>query len=175
MANAQSHLDFPGMALWFKFRNFLHPRDKLLSEIPVRPGDAVMDYGCGPGASILPLAERVGPEGIVYAVDIHPLSIKYVQEIVEKHRLGNVRTILTDAITGLPMATVDAACLFDVFHALEQPARAIREIHRVLKPEGILFFSDHAMRHEEIIAGVTRGGLFWLAGRGERTYSFSKG
>ena len=175
MVKTQSNLDFRGMALWFKFRNFLHPREKLLAEVPVRPGDAVMDYGCGPGDSILPLAERVGPEGIVYAVDIHPLSIKYVQEIIDKHRLGNVRTILTDAITGLPMASVDVVCLFDVFHALEEPERVMREVHRVLKPEGFLSFSDHHMRHEEIIAGVTRGGLFWLSGRGEKTYNFSKG
>jgi len=50
----------------------------------------------------------------------------------------------------------------------------LEELRRVLKPDGILSFSDHHMKENEIVSKVTSRGLFRLSRKGKRTYSFSK-
>jgi len=50
----------------------------------------------------------------------------------------------------------------------------LEELHRVLKPEGILSFSDHHMKESEILSRLTSGGLFRLWKKGKKTYSFLK-
>jgi ubiquinone/menaquinone biosynthesis C-methylase UbiE len=145
-----------------------------LKEVGIKAGFHVLDYGCGPGGYIIPLAELVGESGKVYALDIHPLAIRKVQDIASKKRLANVETILSDCKTGLPDNTLDAILLYDAFHHLSDPDVVLRELHRVLKPDGILSFSDHHMKENEIVASVTNDGLFKLLKKGQRTYTFLK-
>ena len=64
--------------------------------------------------------------------------------------------------------------LYDTCHGLGEPEKALKELYRVLKLDGILSFSDHHLKEDEIVTKVTAGGLFHLAGKGRRTYSFSK-
>ncbi|MFH1323270.1 MAG: methyltransferase domain-containing protein, partial [Methanobacteriota archaeon] len=65
-------------------------------------------------------------------------------------------TIHSDRRTGLPDKSLDAVLLYDAFHDLEKPDDVLKEIHRVLKSDGILSFSDHHMKEEEIVSKVTR-------------------
>jgi ubiquinone/menaquinone biosynthesis C-methylase UbiE len=53
------------------------------------------------------------------------------------------------------------------------PDALLKELHRILKPEGILSFSDHHMKEPEIEAEMTGNGLFKLVRR-ERSYIFGK-
>ena len=140
----------------------------------IEPGFQVLDYGCGPGSYVTPLAELVGESGKVYALDIHPLAVQVVQRIASKKHLANVEVILSDCETGLADNSVDVVLLYDTFHGLGDPNGVLAELHRVLKPDGTLSFSDHHMREHEIVSKVTRGGLFKLSRRGKRTYSFLK-
>jgi ubiquinone/menaquinone biosynthesis C-methylase UbiE len=158
----------------YRFRNFIVPRKNILKEAGLEEGFHVLDYGCGPGSYILPLADLVGPSGKIYALDIHPLAIKIVGKHAAKKHLVNVMTIRSDGQTGLPDQSLDAALLYDVFHDLEQPGMVLKELHRVLKPGGILSFSDHHLREQEIVSGVTKEGLFRFAKKGQKTYSFQK-
>jgi ubiquinone/menaquinone biosynthesis C-methylase UbiE len=50
----------------------------------------------------------------------------------------------------------------------------LEELHRILKPNGILSFSDHHMKENEIISRVTNGGLFKILRKGKKTYGFLK-
>jgi len=174
MDKPMSNFDFQFMSVGYKFRDFFLPRKNTLEEVGIETGFHVLDYGCGPGSYIIPLAELVGESGKIYALDIHPLAIRKVQGIVSKKQLLNVETILSDYQTGLPDNNLDVVLLYDIFHHLSDPNAVLKELHRVLKPDGILSFSDHHMKEKEIVAEVTNSGLFRLSRKGQRTYAFLK-
>jgi len=123
---------------------------------------------------VKPVADLIGESGRIYALDVSPLAIKGVQKIAAKNRLKNVETILSDCDTGLPDDSVDAVLLYDVFHDLTDPNSVLEELHRMLKPDGVLSFSDHHLKEDEIKSGVTNKGLFVFMRKGRRTYSFAK-
>ena len=81
MDSVMSNLAYGGMSLAFKLRDLLVPRSRVLDEVGLRPGQAVLDFGCGPGAYVPETSRRVGPSGRVYAVDIHPLAVRQVSEM----------------------------------------------------------------------------------------------
>lgn len=162
------------MSLAFKARDLIRSRLKVLTEAEIKPGARVLDYGCGPGSYIIPLAKLVGPSGRVYALDIHPLAIRAVERAIAKRGLANVETIHSDRATGLPDESIDVAILYDVFHDLGDPDGVLKEVRRVLKPNGVVSFSDHHMTDVEIVAKLTGGGLFRLEAKGKLTHTFAK-
>jgi ubiquinone/menaquinone biosynthesis C-methylase UbiE len=174
MDKPMSNFDFQFMSLGYKFRDLRLPRLNILKEVGIKPGFHVLDYGCGPGSYIVPLAELVGESGKIYALDIHPLAIQKVKDIASKEHLANVETILSDWQTGLPDNTLDAVLLYDIFHHLSAPDGVLKELHRVLKLNGILSFGDHHMKENEIVSQVTNNQLFRLSRKGQRTYTFLK-
>ena len=174
MDRIESNLGFRLMAFGYKIRDLRLPRKNILKEVGIKPGFRVLDYGCGPGSYTVPLAELVGESGKVYALDIHPLAIQKVKNIASKRELANVETILSDCQTGLPDNSLDVVLLYDIFHHLGDPDRILKELHRVLKPEGVLSFSDHHLKENEIVSRVTDSGFFSLSKKGRRTYSFVK-
>jgi len=169
-----SSVGFKLMAFTFRVRDLLRPRMNVLMEAGIEPGFRVLDYGCGPGSYIAPLAKLVGASGQIYALDIHPLAIKEVKKTAERNVIRNVKTIESDCKTGLPDESVDLALLYDTFHNLSQPDDVLRELHRVLKAGGTLSFSDHHMNDKDILVRVTNQGLFKLKTRCKNTYCFSK-
>jgi len=176
MDKLKSNLDFKLMSLRHKFRYFFLPPMNILKEVGIKSGFHVLDYGCGPGSYIIPLAELVGESGKIYALDIHPLAIQSVQSIAAKKQLTNVETIRSDCKTGLPDNSVDVVLLYDILHSFGKPNEVLTELQRVLKPDGILSLSDHHhhMKENEIISKITDKSSFRLSRKGERTYSFVK-
>jgi ubiquinone/menaquinone biosynthesis C-methylase UbiE len=162
------------MSLAFKIRDLCSPRSKVLREVGIEKGAHVLDYGCGPGSYLLPLAEAVGHSGIIYALDLHPLAIEKIQRIAADRGLNNVKTIQSDGKTDLPDHSVDVVLLYDVFHELFEPGNVLGELHRVLKPAGILSFSDHHLWEKDILKKVTAKNLFRLSQKGRKTYTFSR-
>jgi len=169
-----SGLDFRLMALAFKFRDFFLPRKYILQEVGIKPGFYVLDYGCGPGSYIMPLAELLGEGGKIYALDINPLAIQMVKKIIFQKGLKNVATIESDGKTGLADNLIDVVLLYDTFHHLHNPNEVLKELHRILKPGGILSFTDHHLKPDEIVEAITKGNWFRLSFKGKRTYTFTK-
>jgi len=174
MDKPMSRVGFKLMTLAFRIRDLLRPRMDLLKEAGIGPGFCILDYGCGPGSYIVPLALLVGISGEIYALDIHPLAIKEVQKIAAQKAIANIKTIESDCNTGLPDNHVDVVLLYDIFHNFSQPDDVLGELHRVLKSGGTLSFSDHHMNAQDIITKVTKTGLFKLSTKRKKTYSFSK-
>jgi ubiquinone/menaquinone biosynthesis C-methylase UbiE len=172
-AKPKSNLDFRLMSFTYKFRDFLLPRMNILKEVGIEAGFHVLDFGCGPGSYIMPIAELVGKSGKIYALDIHSLAIQSVQTLASRKRLESVQTVLSDCKTGLLSNSLDVVLLYDTLHHLDEPDRVLAELHRVLKTKGILSVSDHHLKQDEIISRVTSRGLFKLSAKCKRTYSFS--
>jgi len=174
MDKPEPNFHFKLMSFTYKFRDLFSPRKNILKEVEIKPGFHVLDYGCGPGGYITATAELVGKSGKIYALDIHPLAIQMVQNIASKKQLTNVKTICSDCKTGLPDNSIDVILLYDIFHDLNDPNGVMKELHRVLKPDGILSFSDHHMKEDEILPKMTNNGLFRLLKKDRKTYSFLK-
>lgn len=169
-----SNFHFKTMAFFFKFRDFLFPRKNILKEVKIEPGFLVLDYGCGPGSYSVVAAELVGTKGKVYALDIQPAAVESVQKFASKKGFTNIETILSNQKTGLKDNSLDIVLLYDVLHELEEPNVVLKEINRVLKPEGILSIRDHHLKEEKLISEITGSGLFRLSNKGKKTYGFSK-
>lgn len=169
-----STLDFRFMASMFRIRDLLQPRGAVLEEAAIQPGSRVLDYGCGPGSYLAPLAKLVGPTGRIYALDVNPLALEMVKRLAARKKIVNVQTILSDCATGLADESVNIVLLYDTFHDLARPGDVLQELRRVLTPDGLLSFSDHHLREDEIKATVTGAGSFELLAKGKKTYSFKK-
>ena len=169
-----SNIWFRLMALEFKVRDYRRPRHEIVSEVELKPGFRVLDYGCGPGGYVVPVSEAIGSSGKLYALDALPIAIEMVKKTVAKKGLKNVETILSECDTGLPDEELDAVLLYDVFHDLEDQNCVLNEVHRVLKPSGLLSFSDHHMKENDIVSKIAETGLFKLQKKGKYTYSFTK-
>jgi len=174
MATGKTH-GFGGAVeiLFFDTRNWLQPPRRNLEEAGLRPGWRVLDFGCGVGGHSIAAARLVGETGRVYAADVKPQMVEQVKKRAAGRRLANVTGIVTDCTTGLESRSLDAVLLYDVFHDLGQPDPLMDELARVLKPEGILSFSDHHLKDSEIIAGVTAGGRFKPVRRERLTWTFA--
>jgi ubiquinone/menaquinone biosynthesis C-methylase UbiE len=169
-----SNLDFRLMSLTYKLRDFRLPRMNILREMGIETGSHVLDYGCGPGSYIVPVVELVGTSGKIYALDMHPLAVEAVQKLTSRKGITNIQTILSDCKTGLSPNSIDAVLLYDILHDLNNVSDVLMELHRILKPKGILSLSDHHLKEEEIVSRVMSGGLFKLSAKNKRTYSFTK-
>ncbi|MGD9505293.1 MAG: class I SAM-dependent methyltransferase [Syntrophobacteraceae bacterium] len=158
----------------FAIRDFFSPPREKLLEAGLSPGMRVLDYGCGPGSFSIAASEMTGPDGAVWALDVNPLAVERSLRLAKGKGLANVHGVSSGRETGLDSSTIDMVLLYDVFHDIGEGERGgvLREIHRVLKPEGVLSFSDHHMDHDAIVRGVTEQGLFRLGERKKRTYAF---
>jgi ubiquinone/menaquinone biosynthesis C-methylase UbiE len=127
-------------------RHFLY-RPERLAECYVKPGDRVLDFGCGPGFFTREFAKRVGENGQVFSVDLQEEMLKILRRKMEKE--GILPRITThqckpDSI-GLPPemnGTFDAAFTIFVVHEVPDPAKLFHEIALLLKPNGTLFYTE---------------------------------
>lgn len=112
---------------------------KALAAAGLRPGQVVLEVGCGPGFFTVPAARTVGDEGTVYALDISPLAIERVRQKVAQAGVHNVRTVRADAAqTGLADRSFDLIFVFGFGHPNGNIDAIMAELHRLLKPSGIL-------------------------------------
>jgi SAM-dependent methyltransferase len=111
---------------------------KILFDTSGLAGDLV-EFGCGYGTFTVPAALHT--HSIVTALDIDPQMIDRVRQKIEAQELSNVRAEVRDFVadgTGLDSGTQDHALIFNLLH-LEQPVVLLREAHRVLHDDGMLF------------------------------------
>ncbi len=139
------------MNLMYKIMRRKSKIQPILEEIGIEEGELILDYAAGPGYYSILAADMVGAEGMVYAVDIHPMAIKYIKKNAEKKELNNIEAIQTNCKTGIDGKNIDKVLLFDCFHHFENPEIILNELARVLKDDGILaLLIEHNVPHEAI-------------------------
>lgn len=96
-------------------------------------GSAVLEFGCGAGQFIRSV-KRARPDLVCHGADISQQAI----ELSQKMNDGVIYVVNSDT---LPYAngSMDAVLIFDVFEHVTDPGAIVREVYRVLKPDGLLY------------------------------------
>ncbi|MDI5967226.1 methyltransferase domain-containing protein [Streptomyces sp. SL13] len=109
----------------------------------LRPGQRLLDVGCGPGTITADLAERVGPTGSVVAGDTSEEVLRAAERVCAERGLTNVafRVLDTHALD-LPDDSFDVVHAHQVLQHVHDPVLALREMRRVCVPGGVVAVRD---------------------------------
>lgn len=115
---------------------------KIMDILRIGEASVVADLGAGSGWFTIRLANRVGPNGRVYAEDVQKPMIQAIKVRVDRLGLKNVETIFgTDVDPRLPRP-VDAVLMVDAYHEAEKPVALLTNVAKSLKPEGRIGIVD---------------------------------
>ena len=93
MAHKESVLGFKIATAFFKVKYMFEKTEESLVEAGLKPGNKVLDYGCGPGFYTIPASKIVGENGKIYALDILSFAVQKVKKTSEKKGLKNIEII----------------------------------------------------------------------------------
>ena len=131
-------------------------RERLLAPARLRPGEAVLDVGCGTGTLAMLARQQVGAAGVVAGIDASPEMIARARSKASKARLDiRFETASADALP-FPNAHFDAVLCTVALHHLPRAVRsaAVAEMARVLKPAGRVFLADFVFGHKHSVVGL---------------------
>jgi SAM-dependent methyltransferase len=118
------------------------PGQLAMDRLDLRPGQRVIDLGCGAGRTTLELASRVGPGGEVAGVDISAEMLAAGRERAARLGAGNVAFVHADAqVTDLGEARFDAAYSRFGVMFFGDPVAAFANVRRALRPGAVLSFA----------------------------------
>ena len=110
----------------------------LLKNLSVKPGMVIADIGAGSGYHSALLSKMVG-SGKVFAVDVEPEMIAYLNERIKQEKLSHIVPVLsTEQKLYLPENTIDMMLLVDVYHEFSYPYEMALSMLAALKPGGKL-------------------------------------
>jgi precorrin-6B methylase 2 len=117
---------------------------RLMDALKMQPGEAVCDLGAGSGYFTFRMAERVGPKGKVYAVDIQQEMLDLIGQRMKKRDVKNIELVLgTETDPKLPANTLDLIMMVDVYHEFSHPFEMTQAMVKALKPGGRLVFVEY--------------------------------
>ncbi|MCA9547285.1 MAG: class I SAM-dependent methyltransferase, partial [Myxococcales bacterium] len=129
---AKKHFEGPERAKWQK------PRE-LVAALKIAPGATVADLGAGSGYFLPHLAEAVGPEGTVLALEVEPSLVAWLRERAEKEQLTQVVPVLSSFDRPrLPAEAVDLAIMVDVYHHIDGRKAWFAKALKTVRPGGRL-------------------------------------
>jgi ubiquinone/menaquinone biosynthesis C-methylase UbiE len=123
-----------------------HPfitRERLHDALAPQPGETMLEVGPGTGYYSLPVARWLGPDGVLHVLDVQSQMLDHTVRRATENGITNVEPRVGDA-RALPYddATFDAAYLVTVLGEVRDQDAALRELRRVLKPNGRLVIGE---------------------------------
>ncbi|MBZ5514422.1 MAG: class I SAM-dependent methyltransferase [Acidobacteriia bacterium] len=133
-------LEDPGRDSW-------QQPDLVVQDLGLHEGDEIADLGAGSGYFTVRLAREVGPAGKVYAVDVDPQMLSYIEQRAQKEKLDNIQTILADPNDPkLGSESVDLIFVCDVLHHIQDRGKYYPKLFRALRFGGRLVNVDFQKR-----------------------------
>jgi arsenite methyltransferase len=128
----------------------------------IRPGETVLDLGCGGGIDTIIAAQRTGPTGRVFALDFLPEMLDRTSIAVRQAGLSNVETLAgeMEAIP-LPDDSIDVIISNGVINLSARKARVMAESARVLRPRGRFCVADLTVEQDELPTEVLTQPAAW--------------
>ena len=165
-------LSVMGAAMESRFRYRFFGPEQALEGAGIRPGQTVLEIGCGTGFFTLPAARLLGERGLLVAMDRLPASVEAVAAKVRAAGLQNVRVVEGNALdTRLDSESMDLVLIFGVIPAPMLPMDTLlAEMNRVLKPGATLAVWPPSWIRESML----RSGLFTYAGRRSGVWNFRR-
>lgn len=118
--------------------------DKLLAPLGLAPGHVALDLGCGPGYVAAQMARMVGTGGHVHALDVNADFVARAREVAAA--AGVAERLTVHQLTGERFPLADGACdralAKNVLEYVPDVDATLRELHRVLRPGGMLTALD---------------------------------
>lgn len=167
-------IGFRMMSFFFRIRDRFRDPGKQLEKVGIKKGQTLLDFGCGSGSYVIPAARMVGENGRVDALDIHPLAISAVEKKANKEGLTNIATILSDRDTGLPDESIDVVLLYDVIRSIKDKRALLKELHRVMKANGLLSILAEHIKVEDVLEIAEKDGLFSLRDQHGKLLNFER-
>lgn len=148
-------LDQLPASIWESFTGAGNPQPF----VDAKPGETLLDLGCGAGLDLYLYARAVGPTGRCYGVEISETMVAKGRENMHKLGIANVeiRVGHADAIP-LPSASVDIIASNGIYNLSPRKEPVMREVFRVLKPGGRTAFAEVILKSvlpEEVRNSVT--------------------
>ena len=122
-------------------------QEVIFNEINLRPGEYVLDLGCGSGDYSRHAADIVGEEGKVFSYDAQPYTINVLKECIAGEGIKNIIAVCQDITDPYPLPDdyIDVCLIITVLHTIDFKKNSMslfNEIYRVLKPGGRLITVD---------------------------------
>ena len=124
---------------WEKGINKRQPPVTVLDAVGFKKDMVVGEVGAGTGRMTLWIADRIGPDGKIYANDIDREGLKQLEKRAEKSGFENIEIIIgEERDTKLPKGVLDVIFMINVFHHLSDHQTILKNILPGLKPNGYL-------------------------------------
>jgi ubiquinone/menaquinone biosynthesis C-methylase UbiE len=131
-------------------RQFEENSALLLKNLNLKPGMHIADIGAGSGYYSSLIAKRIG-NGKVYAVDVEPQMILFLNERIKEEKLFNVTTVLgSETSVALPSSSIDMMLLVDVYHEFSFPYEMGLSMYNALKPNGRIVLVEFRSEDESV-------------------------
>lgn len=142
----------------------------IIEQSNIQPGMHVIDFGCGPGRLTLPLADCVGPNGTVTAVDMQVKMLQRVEKKAAERNLNNIKFVQGKIGAGeLQLSSCHHALLVNVLGEIPDQQAAFKEIYNTLKSGGVLtvtetIFDPHFQKRENVLTLANKVGFLLAIG-----------
>jgi ubiquinone/menaquinone biosynthesis C-methylase UbiE len=126
---------------------------KILEGAGIKEGLKILEVGCGTGFFTINASKMIGENGLLISMDTSPLSVEMVTKKVENANIKNVKVIKGNTLdTKLEGSSLDEIFIFGVIPAPKLPMdKLLSEMHRILKPNGIMAVWPPSWVHHSII------------------------
>lgn len=151
---------------------------RVMDILGIKEGVSVADIGAGSGWFTVRAAKRVGTSGVVYAVDINPEAIAYINRRIKQDGIRNVQAILSkEDDPGLSKNTIDSVLLLKTYHEVAHPVLLLKNLQSSLRSGGRVGIidrngngEDHGISRDVVVQEAAEAGYEL-----QEQYDFVKG